>query len=477
MSAAPRRCVVCIDVDYFYCQVELLERPELHERPVAVTQKYIIVTCNYVARKYGVSKLESIDSALRKCPALVLINGEDLTKYRAKNVAILQALRDWDDRVVVERAAMDEFFVDVTAVVRARVATGDVPGDFAAHVVRAVDAGDEAVDERDLRVASHIAVALRAAIHTATGLTSCSGTARVRLLAKIAVDLHKPDDSTTVLPSGILAPRVLGERKVGDVYGIGRRMRRVLTAAGVHTVADVRARTQADLVALLGARDGEHVFAWSHGRDESPVKAFVAPTVISVEESSVRMDRAHFSDIVAFMASDLADRIRLSLDLSPGHRPSSFFIRFRLFEARRGRTGTRRVPLLSADAVDLEKQGRALWDKWIGRDGAVKNFAIGVTAFTADGKPHDGAAKDEDEDEDEGDVFARRLTSTSAAVASPPARQQLRVDRILGEAGAAKPPGPANVPKAVKSERSDEQADAASARKARKLALIGDLFG
>lgn len=47
-----------------------------------IQQKYIVVTCNYVARERGVSKLMSVADAKKKCPELVLVKGEDLTHYR-----------------------------------------------------------------------------------------------------------------------------------------------------------------------------------------------------------------------------------------------------------------------------------------------------------------------------------------------------------------------------------------------------------
>ena len=47
-----------------------------------VTQKYLIVTANYPARSFGVSKLMGIKDAQQRCPDLVLISGEDLTPYR-----------------------------------------------------------------------------------------------------------------------------------------------------------------------------------------------------------------------------------------------------------------------------------------------------------------------------------------------------------------------------------------------------------
>jgi nucleotidyltransferase/DNA polymerase involved in DNA repair len=53
-----------------------------------IQQKYIVVTCNYKAREYGVTKLMSIKDAKDKCPQLILVNGEDLTHYREMSYKI-----------------------------------------------------------------------------------------------------------------------------------------------------------------------------------------------------------------------------------------------------------------------------------------------------------------------------------------------------------------------------------------------------
>ena len=44
------RAIVLLDLDYFYCQVEMLRNGLPAERPVAVTQKFLVVTCNYPSR-------------------------------------------------------------------------------------------------------------------------------------------------------------------------------------------------------------------------------------------------------------------------------------------------------------------------------------------------------------------------------------------------------------------------------------------
>ena len=65
-------------------------------RPVGVTQKYLVVTCNYAARARGVKKLMGIKEAKATCPELILRSGEDLTPYRGMSKRILSILERYN---------------------------------------------------------------------------------------------------------------------------------------------------------------------------------------------------------------------------------------------------------------------------------------------------------------------------------------------------------------------------------------------
>ena len=77
-----------------------------------MSQKHIVVTCNYEARAQGVTKLMSIPKARALCHQLVLRCGEDLTPYRAASKQIGAVLRRYG---VAEQLGMDETALDVTA--------------------------------------------------------------------------------------------------------------------------------------------------------------------------------------------------------------------------------------------------------------------------------------------------------------------------------------------------------------------------
>ncbi|XP_017504154.2 DNA polymerase iota isoform X3 [Manis javanica] len=113
------RVIVHVDLDCFYAQVEMISNPELKGKPLGVQQKYLVVTCNYEARKLGVKKLMNVGDAKEKCPQLVLVNGEDLTPYREMSYKVTGLLEEFSP--VVERLGFDENFVDLTELVEKRL--------------------------------------------------------------------------------------------------------------------------------------------------------------------------------------------------------------------------------------------------------------------------------------------------------------------------------------------------------------------
>jgi len=111
--------IIHLDVDYFYCQCEEILNPSLSSLPVAIGQKHIIVTCNYVARGMGVQKLQKKVDALLSCPTLTIIDGSDLEHYRDASRMIYTAFRNSLKNLHVgnttKKGGMDEYFADLTA--------------------------------------------------------------------------------------------------------------------------------------------------------------------------------------------------------------------------------------------------------------------------------------------------------------------------------------------------------------------------
>ena len=81
------RVILHCDCNNYFASVELLERPDLRELPVAVAgdpegRHGIILAKNQLAKKYGVKTAETIWQAQRKCPGLILLPPH-MEKYKA----------------------------------------------------------------------------------------------------------------------------------------------------------------------------------------------------------------------------------------------------------------------------------------------------------------------------------------------------------------------------------------------------------
>jgi DNA polymerase-4 len=100
----------------FYASAELLSRPDLAGRPVAVcgdpaSRHGIILAKNERAKAFGVSTAETVRSARGKCPELVLLRA-DHEKYREYCGLINEIYRRFTD--MTEPFSIDESWLDVT---------------------------------------------------------------------------------------------------------------------------------------------------------------------------------------------------------------------------------------------------------------------------------------------------------------------------------------------------------------------------
>ncbi|KAI0562944.1 DNA polymerase Iota [Gracilaria domingensis] len=308
------RAIIALDLDCFYASVAIRARPHLKDKPVVVVQKHLCVTSNYIARsraKGAVQKMTPVSQALKKCPELVCIDGSDLTPFREASLEVITAIRAWlleraktvsaalnSEHITCpcQRLGFDEVFVDVTNLVQAQIEKGGAPFLFKGNVF-GVTEDDEA--RRVLMVASQIAHDLRAHVIRQTELTICAGISDSKQLAKLAVNMHKPNDQTTFLPGKsaeyilTLSPRALmgfGHNTLEKIISWAKVHR---TDSSIETVADVlllfrngRNGLQ-KLAEIVGSeRHAGHLLELCRGVDTTEViDCGNAPKSISAEDS------------------------------------------------------------------------------------------------------------------------------------------------------------------------------------------------
>ncbi|WAR00079.1 POLI-like protein [Mya arenaria] len=272
-----RAVIVHIDIDCFYAQVEMLRNPELRTKPLGIQQKYIIVTCNYVARERGLTKLMLVRDAKEKCPDLVLVSGEDLTHYRNMSYKISNFLQKYCP--LVERLGFDENFLDITQLVADRIRQGEEE-----MTVCASGGQCGCGCFQRLVVGSHLAGEIREALQTELKITCCAGVAHNKLLSKLVAGTYKPNQQTTLLPH--MTARLLASlNSVRSIPGIGHSSTKRLRELGITTVSDLQTADSSIIEAEFGPVTMETMKNLSQGIDNTPVVAFGAPQTLSDEDS------------------------------------------------------------------------------------------------------------------------------------------------------------------------------------------------
>ncbi|XP_033749391.1 DNA polymerase iota-like isoform X2 [Pecten maximus] len=259
------RTLIHIDIDCFYAQVEMMRNPKLRDKPLGVQQKYLVVTCNYVARECGVTKLMAVKEALDRCPDLVLVSGEDLTHYRQVSYRI-----------------------------------SDYPPAICTCGCR----------ER-LTIGSQISADIRDALYQELDITCCAGISYNKLLSKLVAGKHKPNQQTTLFPEQT-AQFMATVGQVRRIPGIGSTTSKKLAALGIVSLQDLQQSNLSDLKQELGPKQSVIIQQLSFGVDDSHVITFGRPQTLSDEDSfkkcsTVKDTRSKVRELLSSLTKRLLD--------------------------------------------------------------------------------------------------------------------------------------------------------------------------
>src|SRR5664279_2244748 len=108
------RSIVHFDLDAFFVNVEYLRNARLRGKPIAVgghSDRGVIASCSYEARKFGVHSAVPTRIAKRLCPDLVIIRG-DMDNYSRFSNLVTEIIRR--EVPIFEKSSIDEFYIDMT---------------------------------------------------------------------------------------------------------------------------------------------------------------------------------------------------------------------------------------------------------------------------------------------------------------------------------------------------------------------------
>lgn len=348
-SKDPPRIVVSLDLDCFYASVAIRERPHLHDKPVGIFQKNVLATCSYVARARGVPKMGRVAEAQKICPDIVLIDGSDLTPFRAASAEVITAVRTWlADRVAMhaggkgvfipcEKLGMDEVFIELTALVELEKSAPVENWKLAGH---AEGTSEDPETVRSLTIASRLVHKLREDVTGKTKLNMCAGVSENKVLAKLAGNIHKPNDQTVLFKDS--APAYVAALPPRKLMGIGSALGGKLkewaeqSRVDITTVSNLLAYFQAagrmqELSSILGSdAAAKKVLRLCRGEDDSPVTNSGPPKMMSCETALRSIDSMEkVRHILGDRASALLRRLNEDF-LEWGYRqPKTFTLKIR----------------------------------------------------------------------------------------------------------------------------------------------------
>ncbi|XP_068597124.1 DNA polymerase eta [Brachionichthys hirsutus] len=332
MAHGRDRVVALVDMDCFYVQVEQRLDPSLRNTPCVVAQYKTwkgggIIAVSYEARAHGVTRNMWVDDAKKLCPDLQVArvresHGKaDLTLYREASVEVMEVMSRF---AVLERASIDEAYMDLTAAVQQRLKNvdtqlephllrmtyiqgypqssseqeahaEDVPLDKEEQRSRGLQQwlvslpappslGEQNSVELQLTTGALIVEEMRAAVKEHTGFCCSAGISHNKVLAKLACGLNKPNRQT-VLPLDSVA-ELFSTLPVNKIRNLGGKLGCSITETlGVENMGDLTRFSQAQLGQHFGEKTGQWLHDLCRGIEFEAVKPRQLPKSIGCSKN------------------------------------------------------------------------------------------------------------------------------------------------------------------------------------------------
>ncbi|KAJ6664698.1 hypothetical protein lerEdw1_006271 [Lerista edwardsae] len=341
MSRGRERVVALADMDCFYVQVEQRLEPSLRGKPCAVAQYKTwkgggLIAVSYEARAFGVTRNMWAADAKKLCPDLLLArvpeaHGKaDLTKYREASMEVMEVMSRF---AVIERASIDEAYMDLTSAVQKRLqklqgqpiaaeqlATTHVEGypdnldvvntvskdygDIQSEItlpteehseeqmrqhglcqwLASLPFGDPSDPDLQLTVGAMIMEEMRATVESVTGFRCSVGISHNKVLAKLACGRNKPNRQTLVSQSSV--PLLFSTMPISNIRNLGGKLGTSVTELlGVEYMGQLSQFSESQLQTHFGDKTGSWLYDLCRGIDNDPVKPRQLPKSIGCSKN------------------------------------------------------------------------------------------------------------------------------------------------------------------------------------------------
>ena len=272
------RSVAHMDLDSFFVSVECLRDSRLKKLPLIIggnSDRGVVSSCSYEARRFGVHSAMPIKLAKRLCPDAVIIGG-DMELYSRYSSMVTEIIQE--SSPLCEKASIDEFYLDLTGMDR-----------FFGTWKWMVELKQKVVRE--------------------TGLPITFALSSNKTVSKIGTGEAKPDGQLKV-PVGEEKP-FLSPLSVNKIPMIGDKTYATLCSMGIRKIATLQEMPATAMQQVMG-QNGLVIWKKANGIDETPVQPYHEQKSISTEHTFEidTIDVKTIRTLLTAMAEKLAYKLR-----------------------------------------------------------------------------------------------------------------------------------------------------------------------
>jgi DNA polymerase-4 len=272
------RSVLHLDLDTFFGSVERLKNSRLIGKPVIIggmSDRGVVSSCSYEARKYGVSSAMPMKMARNMCPDAIVIRG-DMELYSNYSNIVTGIIAE--RAPLYEKASVDEHYIDLTGMDRF----------YGCYKW------------------SH---ELRQYIIKETGLPISIGLSINKTVSKIATGEAKPNGEIEVQKEIVLP--FLDPLSIRKIPMIGQKTYQVLRSMGIATIYTLR-NIPVDMLEKLMGKNGIEMWKRANGIDSTPVISYSEQKSISTEHTFEKdtTDLTRLNQLLVSMVEKIAFELR-----------------------------------------------------------------------------------------------------------------------------------------------------------------------
>lgn len=232
ISLGMEKIILHVDMDAFFAAVEQLDNVSYRNKPVivgGVSERGVVSTCSYEARKFGIHSAMPIFMAQKACPQGIYILPR-MGRYKEVSNRIFSILREVTE--FVEPLSIDEAYLDIS--------------------------------NSEFKDGMEAALYIKERVYKEVGLTLSIGISYNKFLAKIASEWNKPNGIKEIDKS--MVPEILFPLSISKIHGLGEKSVAKLNNMGIFKIKELYNMPMEFFLEYLG-KSGIEIFDRIRGND------------------------------------------------------------------------------------------------------------------------------------------------------------------------------------------------------------------